>query len=93
MGVNYIYPGLMIFPATLLIKFTHSIVNGFLAFLFLLNVVSGIIAYYSLKSVYKNRFKATIFSMMFIFMTYRTLDIYRRFDIGECLAMTFVNCL
>lgn len=90
MGVNYFYPGLMIFPATLLIKFTHSIVNGFLAFLFLLNVVSGIIAYYSLKSVYKNRFKATIFSMMFIFMTYRTLDIYRRFDIGECLAMTFM---
>ena len=90
MGVNYFYPGLTIFPAALLIKFTHSVVNGFLAFLFLLNVVSGIIAYYSLKSVYKNRFKATIFSTMFIFMTYRALDIYRRFDIGECLAMTFM---
>ena len=90
MGVNYFYPGLTIFPAALLIKFTHSVVNGFLAFLFLLNVVSGIIAYYSLKSIYKNRFKATIFSTMFIFMTYRTLDIYRRFDIGECLAMTFM---
>ena len=90
MGVNYFYPGLTIFPAALLIKFTHSVVKGFLAFLFLLNVVSGMIAYYSLKSVYKNRFKATIFSTMFIFMTYRALDIYRRFDIGECLAMTFM---
>lgn len=90
MGVNYFYPGLTIFPAALLIKFTHSVVKGFLTFLFLLNVVSGIIAYYSLKSVYKNRFKATIFSTMFIFMTYRALDIYRRFDIGECLAMTFM---
>ena len=90
MGVNYFYPGLTIFPAALLIKFTHSVVKGFLAFLFLLNVISGMIAYYSLKSVYKNRFKATIFSTMFIFMTYRALDIYRRFDIGECLAMTFM---
>lgn len=90
MGVNYFYPGLTIFPAALLIKFTHSVVKGFLTFLFLLNVVSGMIAYYSLKSVYKNRFKATIFSTMFIFMTYRALDIYRRFDIGECLAMTFM---
>ena len=90
MGVNYFYPGLTIFPAALLTKFTHSVVKGFLTFLFLLNVVSGIIAYYSLKSVYKNRFKATIFSTMFIFMTYRALDIYRRFDIGECLAMTFM---
>ena len=90
MGVNYFYPGLKIFPAALLIKFTHSVVKGFLAFLFLLNVISGMIAYYSLKSVYKNRFKATIFSTMFIFMTYRALDIYRRFDIGECLAMTFM---
>ena len=90
MGVNYFYPWLTVFPAALLIKFTHSVVNGFLAFLFLLNVISGIIAYYSLKSVYKNRFKAIIFSTMFIFMTYRTLDIYRRFDIGECLAMTFM---
>lgn len=90
MGVNYFYPGLTIFPAALLTKFTHSVVKGFLTFLFLLNVVSGMIAYYSLKSVYKNRFKATIFSTMFIFMTYRALDIYRRFDIGECLAMTFM---
>ena len=90
MGVNYFYPGLTIFPAALLIKFTHSVVKGFLTFLFLLNVVSGMIAYYSLKSVYKNRFKATIFSTTFIFMTYRALDIYRRFDIGECLAMTFM---
>lgn len=90
MGVNYFYPWLTIFPAALLVKAMHSVVNGFLVFLFLLNVVSGIIAYYSLKSVYKNRFKATIFSTMFIFMTYRILDIYRRFDIGECLAMTFM---
>lgn len=35
MGVNYFYPGLTIFPAALLIKFTHSVVKGFLTFLFL----------------------------------------------------------
>lgn len=90
MGVNYFYPWLTIFPAALLIKAMHSVVNGFLVFLFLLNVISGIIAYYSFKPIYKNRFKAIIFSAMFIFMTYRILDIYRRFDIGECLAMTFM---
>lgn len=89
-GINYFYPWLTLYPAILLIKFTHSVVNGYLLFLILMNVFSGVISYYSLKSVYKSRLKALTFSVMFIFLTYRSLDIFRRFDIGECLAMTFM---
>lgn len=90
LGVNYFYPWLTILPVIWLMKLTHSVITGYMLFLILFNILTGVIAYYSMRSVYKNNLKSLTFSILYMFLFYRGLDLYRRFDIGECIAMTFM---
>lgn len=43
-----------------------------------------------MKPIYKSNMKSLTFSIMYLFLFYRGLDLYRRFDIGECISMTFM---
>ena len=90
LGVNYFYPWLTILPIIWLMKLTHSIAVGYMLFLILFNTITGVIAYYSMKPIYKNNLKSITFSVLYLFLFYRGLDLYRRADIGEFIAMTFM---
>ncbi|WP_143453725.1 6-pyruvoyl-tetrahydropterin synthase-related protein [Ligilactobacillus aviarius] len=90
LGVNYFYPWLTILPIIWLMKLTHSIAVGYMLFLILFNTITGVIAYYSMKPIYKNNLKSLTFSVLYLFLFYRGLDLYRRADIGEFIAMTFM---
>lgn len=90
LGVNYFYPWLTILPIIWLMKLTHSIAVGYMLFLVLFNTITGVIAYYSIKPIYKNNLKSLTFSILYLFLFYRGLDLYRRADIGEYIAMTFM---
>ena len=90
LGVNYFYPWLTILPIIWLMKLTHSIAVGYMLFLILFNTITGAIAYYSMKPIYKNNLKSLTFSVLYLFLFYRGLDLYRRADIGEFIAMTFM---
>lgn len=89
-GINYFYPWLTLYPAYVLVRLTHSLVVGMGIFIIWINILTGLIAYYSSKSIFHNKLVALTFSVLYIFTTYRSLDLYRRFDIGEFIAMTFI---
>ncbi|MFK5676177.1 hypothetical protein [Ligilactobacillus sp. LYQ60] len=59
-------------------------------FIVWINVLTGLIEYYSSKSIFHNKLVALTFSILYVFATYRSLDLYRRFDIGEFIAMAFI---
>ena len=90
LGVNYFYPWLTILPIIWLMKLTHSLALGYMLFLILFNTISGVIVYYSMKPIYKGNLKSLTFSILYLFLFYRGLDLYRRADIGEFIAMTFM---
>ena len=90
LGVNYFYPWLTILPIIWLMKLTHSLALGYMLFLILFNTISGVIVYYSMKPIYKDNLKSLTFSILYLFLFYRGLDLYRRADIGEFIAMTFM---
>lgn len=90
LGVNYFYPWLTILPIIWLVKLTHSLALGYMLFLILFNTISGVIVYYSMKPIYKDNLKSLTFSILYLFLFYRGLDLYRRADIGEFIAMTFM---
>ncbi len=90
LGVNYFYPWLTILPIIWLMKLTHSMAMGYMLFLILFNTVTGVIVYYSMKPIYKDNLKSLTFSILYLFLFYRGLDLYRRADIGEFIAMTFM---
>ena len=89
-GINYFYPWLTLYPAYVLVRLTHSLVVGMGIFIIWINILTGLIAYYSSKSIFHNKLVALTFSVLYIFTTYRSLDLYRRFDIGEFIAMAFI---
>ncbi|MGX5378195.1 hypothetical protein ACWCL1_08130 [Ligilactobacillus sp. LYQ135] len=91
-GINYFYPWLTLYPVVILMKLFHSVTFGYVAFLYCLNVVTGLIAYYAGKQIYTHRseLKSTVFAVLYMFLNYRILNVYRRFDIGELIAMAFV---
>lgn len=89
-GMNYFYPWLTLYPAYVFVRLTHSLVVGMGIFIIWINVLTGLIAYYSSKSIFNNKLMALTFSVLYIFTTYRSLDLYRRFDIGEFIAMAFI---
>ena len=89
-GVNYFYPWLTAYPVVLCMKLMRSFVKGYYIFVILVNYVTGLSAYYAGKQITSDRLKSFVFSYLWIFSTYRSLDIYRRFDVGEYLAMIFI---
>ncbi|MFK5705774.1 hypothetical protein ACI3E1_04930 [Ligilactobacillus sp. LYQ139] len=89
-GINYFYPWLTLYPAYILVRLTHSLVIGMGIFIIWINILTGLIAYYSSKSIFYDKLVALTFSILYIFTTYRSLDLYRRFDIGEFIAMAFI---
>lgn len=90
-GINYFYPWLTLYPAICFIKLFHSFSIGYNFYLLVISIITGIIAYFSGKSIFNNRkeLKSFVFAILYIFLNYRSLNIYRRFDIGEVLAMAF----
>lgn len=91
-GINYFYPWLTLYPVVFLIKLFHSVNLGYTAFLILITIITGIIAYYSGIQIYDNnaKLKSFVFATLYIFLNYRLLNIYRRFDVGEMIAMCFI---
>ena len=89
-GVNYFYPWLTLYPAYVLIRLTHSLTIGIGVFIIGVNILTGLIAYYSTKPLLNDRLMAMTFSLLYLFTTYRSLDLYRRFDIAEFIAMAFI---
>lgn len=101
-GVNLFYPFLTtILPLALISLAMDSMVNGFFMYLFLLNILTSVIAYHASRYFFtlsltgsgrkkKAANLSVLFAVLYTFATYRLVCFAVRFSIGEAVAITFL---
>jgi multisubunit Na+/H+ antiporter MnhG subunit len=88
--LGYLYPNLFLYiPAVCRILGTSIpfIMNVFYVFT---NVLTAIIAYIGAGAFYERREARYVFSVLYVLLPYRLVNIYTRADIGETMAMCFI---
>ena len=66
-----------------------SYVYAWKIFLFIINIATGMIMYYSAKGIAKSRYAGIIAAMTYMLCAQRLFNVYSRSAIGEGLAMAF----
>ncbi|HFM5652905.1 TPA: 6-pyruvoyl-tetrahydropterin synthase-related protein, partial [Enterococcus faecium] len=89
-GVNYFYPFLTFFPAVMLYWMTKNLIVSYIIYVWLLNLCTTLVAYHYGERFLKQKKAAFLFSCLYIFSAYRTVDIYYRSAIAEAIAITLV---
>lgn len=89
-GVNLFYPWLTLYPFYLLFKIRKSIYSAFIIYLFILTLVTHLIAFIAAKNISRSRKVGYIFAILYSFSTYRLDNILTRFALGEVIAFTFL---
>ncbi|MES1080899.1 hypothetical protein AABM19_06825 [Limosilactobacillus fermentum] len=84
------YPQITLIPIAVLCIIFNNYVIGIYAGFSLYTFISMIIMYVIARRLGKREATAFIISIVYTFSTYRLLDAYSRFALGEFLAMTFV---
>lgn len=67
-----------------------SIINSYKAYVVVVNLATVILAYYSLKIIFKNEKTAVFGSVFYSLSLYRLYDLYQRGAVGEYTAMVFL---
>lgn len=89
-GIPIFYPSLFLyFPAILYIGGV-SLVKSYNIFLFSVNVITAIIAFYSFSGILKSKEKGLLATVIYVSSTYRLVDLYTRAAMGETLALAFL---
>ncbi len=84
------YPEIFLyFPAVLCMLGVNCFV-AYKIFIFLVNLATIIITYYSANIIFKNKKISWITTLLYMVAFYRVSDIYIRGAIGEVLALTFL---
>lgn len=86
------YPELFLYIPGALCALGVSLLISIKFFLVLINLATGIIGFYSIRTVAKER-TALAFSIVYMLAPYRLNNLYVRFALGEFLAMTFLPVL
>ncbi|WP_100486867.1 hypothetical protein [Sporolactobacillus pectinivorans] len=89
-GVNFFYPWMTIYPFAILRFIVHNPVNSIYTGLWILTLLTFIISYYSMEKFCRSRLQSVIFSLVYTLSMYRALDIFKRFDLGESIAIAFL---
>lgn len=89
-GVNLFYPWIFFYPFYLFYRLTRSFYLAWYSYLFLINIATVAISYYSAKSIFKSIRPSLIFTVLYNFTGYRLDNILVRFATGEILAMAFI---
>lgn len=93
-GVNFFYPWVTFYPASLLSKLLKSEAKGIVVFLVLVTYATLAIAYYACKKYLDwNSKQSIVFSLLWTFSTYRGVNFFNRTAIGELLATIFIPLL
>lgn len=86
------YPEMWLYIPGILCAAGVSLLLSVKFFLILVNISTGLISYYSFKTLCDKKC-AMFFSIMYLMAPYRLDNLYIRFAIGEFLAMTFLPML
>lgn len=89
-GVNLFYPWIFFYPFYLFYKLTRSFYLAWYIYLYLINIVTIAVSYYSAKSIFKRIRPSFVFALLYSFTGYRLDNILVRFATGEILAMAFI---
>lgn len=89
-GVNLFYPFLTIIPATFFYWLTGNLILSYFLFIWVLNTVTILVAFVYSKKFFNRSDIAFVFSCLFTFSAYRTVDIYYRSALAESIALTIL---
>lgn len=89
---SIMYPELFLYIPAILGMLGVSLLISVKFLLIMVNIATGLIGYYSMKTVAEKRI-ALFFSIVYMLSPYRLNDLYIRFALGEYLAMTFLPLL
>lgn len=84
------YPQLFLYFPVLLRMLGVSLLNSYKIFIFIINLVTAVIAYISFKNILKRVEIGLLGSICYTLCSYRLINIYTRASIGEILAMVFL---
>ncbi|KRK64249.1 cell surface protein precursor [Companilactobacillus tucceti DSM 20183] len=88
--VNTFYSDLMIYPAAIFRLMGFSMAKTFIAFYFLLNVLTFSTSFLSFLKVSKKYWNSLVFSFVYTLSTYRLHDLLYRHDVGELIVFVFL---
>lgn len=87
------YPDLFLWPAALLWLLGVSLTGSYQFLLFLINVATGLIAYYAGKTLFQTKWNGAVAAVLYTLAWYRMYNLLERAALGEVLAMSFLPLL
>ncbi|WP_239256827.1 6-pyruvoyl-tetrahydropterin synthase-related protein [Listeria ilorinensis] len=88
--LDVFYPFFTYYPIAVIRLILGSPINSWYAFLFLVNILTGLLCWWIAEKLWKNHFASFIFAIFYLLSYYRIICLFYRGDIGEVLAMTFM---
>lgn len=83
------YPWLTLSPGYFIVKLIGNPIIGFSVWLFIVNILTFVASYFSMKSFSKDRLQSLVFSVLYTFATFRLISIFYRIGVGEYISLIF----
>ncbi len=84
------YPELFLYPSAILHAVGLPLMQSYKVFVILMNIMTVLISYWSIKRMFQSRYIGLLGSMMYSLAYYRLINVYLRAAVGEAMAMTFL---
>lgn len=84
------YPEIMLLPAALLRMIGFTVTASYQIYIFLINLLTAVIACYCFGKMFKNTYIGLLCSMLHTLSIYRIFNTYTKGSLGEMLAMVFL---
>lgn len=88
--LGYMYPSLFIYVPAIVRILRVSIPTVMNCLFFGINLVTAIVAYCSAREIYDKKEAAYLYTILYLLLPYRLVNIYNRADVGESLGMCFL---
>lgn len=89
-GAFIFYPNLTLLPATFIYTLSGNLLFSYIIYVYLLSIVTIIIAYYCGKAFFNRRLYAYLFSVIYLFAPYRLTDLFYRGAVPEGMVFAFL---
>lgn len=88
--VGIYYGDLLLYIPAILRVCGFGVVSAYKIFVYLLNLFTAIIGYWSFERIFQNKKTALLTTLVYVTSSYRFLDLYVRMAVGEYIALTFL---
>ena len=87
--VSVMYPDLFLYIPAFLHNMGFRLQVAYKIFVFLMNAATCLVAYYSIKELFKDKYIGVVGSILYVLSSYRFVNVYLRTAVGEALAFVF----